>query len=553
MKKILYFGVLAAMLLGTASCANDVLDEPADGSEVQVSFIANLGDNIDSRTISDGTKADVLRFFVYEDGQEIQALRQLSVPVVGKHAQVTTKLVKGHTYSFVFYAEHNGNTFWGLGLSATGPTITMRPGSSRNPIKCNDDEADAFYNVLKDYRVTSSFTEDVTLYRPFAQINILASDAASVTDFENYTSSINGWTGDVKFPESMNLLTGETTGNTMGSILENVLPTEPLPGYEQYKFVCTRYVLAPVEQMIVSNINFTLKYNNSARGLTIPNIPIRRNYRTNIIGDFFTEGANYTVEINPMYETPDYNEEYPEVTDVAILNGQNYETLDAAIAAAETGATITLAPGTYSFSSLNKSVKIVGKSKERSIVEFINKAYGCGGADVYFENLTLRVGRENYKGFQHSNSETYKNIIFEGGHLTLYGTTATFDGCTFNQSIYDYSFWAYGPTTTNVTNCVFNTVGKAIKLYQESSTITRTLNVNNTTFNVTARGNGNSSIKAAIEIDGTRIQTPFAVNITNATVNGHDPGEVSGSTLWNCDTGSKATVVVDGETVYQQN
>lgn len=315
MKKFLFLGAMAAMLLGTSACNKDEFDVVPDGTEVNVSFVANLGDNIDSRTISDGTKADQLWFFVYENGQEITALRQLNVTVTNKTAYVTTKLVKGHTYSFVFWAQKSGNTFWGINPAAS--TVTMRPGSSSNPIKCNDDNADAFYNVLKDFEVTGSFTEDVTLYRPFAQINILASDAASVTDFENYTSSINGWTGDIKFPQSMNLLTGETTGNTMGSILENSLPTEPLPGYEQYKFVCTRYVLAPVEQTIVSNINFSLKYNNSVRGLTIPNIPIRRNYRTNIIGDFFTEGANYNIVIDPIY--------YGELGQVSTWDGESVE------------------------------------------------------------------------------------------------------------------------------------------------------------------------------------------------------------------------------------
>ena len=38
---------MAALLLGTASCANDM--EPAMGGEVPVSFAIDLGDNIDSR------------------------------------------------------------------------------------------------------------------------------------------------------------------------------------------------------------------------------------------------------------------------------------------------------------------------------------------------------------------------------------------------------------------------------------------------------------------------------------------------------------------------
>lgn len=251
---------------------------------------------------------------------------------------------------------------------------------------------------------------------------------------------------------------------------------------------------------------------------------------TNLTSFIFTDENNTVVKYN-----------------VASVGGTEYSTLDAAIAAAEAGATITLAPGTYNFSSMSKSVKIVGSDKEKSIVEYINKAYNCSGVDVYFENLTLRVGSVDYKGFQHSNSETYKNIIFEGGHLNLYGNTVNFEGCTFNQTAKDYCFWTYGAMVTNVKNCVFNTVGKAVKVYKEGDTSVHTFNISNSTFNVTSL----EVSKAAIEIDGRLC--PFAVNVTNVTVNGHAQGETSGNTLWNCDAGSKATVVVDGETVYSVN
>ncbi len=60
MKKILFLGMMAALLLSTASCSSDM--EPTMGGEVPVSFAVNLGDNIDSRAISDGLKANTLKF-----------------------------------------------------------------------------------------------------------------------------------------------------------------------------------------------------------------------------------------------------------------------------------------------------------------------------------------------------------------------------------------------------------------------------------------------------------------------------------------------------------
>ena len=576
MKKFLFFGALAAMLLGAASCSNDM--EPAMSGDGTVSFKVELPGAIESRAISDGTTAVKLDVACYDaDGNYLDIEPTVKTDFVNRVATVTYKLVKGQKYNFAFFAHAEVR-------STTYPRVNIysfEPGEKFEDCKfvfngnrtvsdyANNEERDAFYGTLTDYEVTSAETT-VTLTRPFAQLNLGTDDLEAAIAAGIEPRNVRIWIPKVS--KSFNIATGVASDDEADTGLfyfyNYTDPSRAMPykrgetltvDGKDYTWISMNYILVPANE---ANIDVkvtihTTDLNTNEDGedfeFNVSNVPVKKNHRTNIVGSLLTADANFNVVIDQNYDTPDNNVEYPEVTDVAIVNGQQYETLDAAIAAAETGATITLAPGTYNFSSLNKSVKIVGKSKERSIVEFINKAYGCNSADVYFENLTLRVGRENYKGFQHSNSETYKNIIFEGGHLTLYGTTATFDGCTFNQSIYDYCFWAYGPTTTTVTNCVFNTVGKAIKFYQESRTITRTLNVSNTTFNVTERGNGTSAIKAAIEIDGTLIQVPFALNVTNTTVNGHDPGEASGSTLWNCDAGSKATVVVDGETVYQQN
>ena len=44
MKKILFLGAVAAMLLGTASCSSDM--EPTMGGETPVSFSVSLGDAV---------------------------------------------------------------------------------------------------------------------------------------------------------------------------------------------------------------------------------------------------------------------------------------------------------------------------------------------------------------------------------------------------------------------------------------------------------------------------------------------------------------------------
>ena len=546
MKKILFLGAMAAMLLGTASCSNDM--EPAIGDGT-VQFKVELPGAIDSRAISDGTTATKLDVACYDaDGNVLTNLNPVVTPFNERVATVTVKLVKGQKYNFAFFAHADGAPYaFNAGTKLSECTFSVTDNYTGENCLSNAENRDAFYAVLTDYTVSAE-TKEVTLYRPFAQLNfgtddLAAAEAAGITPGQSKVTV-------KQVATSFNLSTGKaaTDGAVDATFALAARPAEKLVVDKEYDWMAMNYFLVPNNE---ANVNVEMTVNTNKQPVVVPvtSVPVKKNHRTNILGSLFTQEGKFNVIIDQDFDEPDNNVDYPEITDVAIVNGQQYETLDAAIAAAEVGATIKLTPGTYTFSSLNKSVKIVGTNKERSIVEFINKAYNCSGVDVYFENLTLKVGSQDYKGFQHSNSETYKNIIFEGGHLNLYGATATFDGCTFNQSTYDYCFWTYGATTTNVTNCVFNTVGKAVKVYKERDTAIHTFNISNSTFNVTSRAK--DKIKAAIEIDGTLC--PFAVNITNTTVNGHDPGETSGNILWNCDAGSKATVIVDGETVYQQN
>ena len=63
MKKILFFGMMAALLLGTAACSSDM--EPSMGDDM-VRFTIELPGNIDSRAISDGLTANKLTVAVYD-------------------------------------------------------------------------------------------------------------------------------------------------------------------------------------------------------------------------------------------------------------------------------------------------------------------------------------------------------------------------------------------------------------------------------------------------------------------------------------------------------
>ncbi|MBQ7690490.1 MAG: hypothetical protein IJT30_04755, partial [Muribaculaceae bacterium] len=63
MKKYLYLGAVAAMLLGTASCSSEMEPELTDGT---VQFRVELPGAVESRAIADGTTATKLEVACYD-------------------------------------------------------------------------------------------------------------------------------------------------------------------------------------------------------------------------------------------------------------------------------------------------------------------------------------------------------------------------------------------------------------------------------------------------------------------------------------------------------
>jgi hypothetical protein len=303
MKKILFLGAMAAMLLGTASCSSDM--EPAMGGETPVSFSINLGDDIDSRTISDGTGANQLKFAVFENGTEIHELAQ-TVAVADKKATVTTRLVKGHTYSFVFWAQNSACTAYNTtDMSAIKVDYTS--------VNCNDESRDAFYK-MDSFKVTEAFETTEVLTRPFAQINFLASDAAGVLGVDAYKSKVTV-TG---VPTTLNTLDG-TVGTETADVTFALatIPKETLAGYKDYKYVAMNYILAATDKEMKDEVVLTVNDGTQdVNTVTVANCPVQRNYRTNIFGDLFTLQGKFNVVIDPIYQG-DHEVELVEATPVS--------------------------------------------------------------------------------------------------------------------------------------------------------------------------------------------------------------------------------------------
>ncbi len=214
-------------------------------------------------------------------------------------------------------------------------------------------------------------------------------------------------------------------------------------------------------------------------------------------------------------------------------------------AALKTYTCVKAKEGDYTLTTFPAGAKIIG-SGENTVIN-ATSIITVNGA-VTIENAHIVMSNDGYKGFQGGVELNLKNCTIEGQPF-LYGTKATFEGCTFEQAAKgNYNVWAYAVKEASFTNCVFNCDGRCVLIYQEGPELVQNVAFEGCTFNAaTPAGDG----KAAVEIGASNLTTGlYTVAINNCTSNGFDAGSVSGSTLWNVKNGNRANVTVDGEVAY---
>ena len=204
-----------------------------------------------------------------------------------------------------------------------------------------------------------------------------------------------------------------------------------------------------------------------------------------------------------------------------------------------------LVAGTYAVPT-GKDVTIIG-AVDGVVFDNIG-ARNMDGANVTFNNITFDYyPNVNYTGLQHSGNLVYNDCTINGQPF-LYGTSETFNNCTFNQDSSDaYNVWTYGAKEVEFNGCTFNSAGKSVLIYSEDAALVNDVTVTDCDFIASAPVEG----KAAIEMDSSLIA---GINLTidnETTVTGFGTGSVSGNSLWN-DKKSKdknVTVFVDDEKV----
>lgn len=297
MKKLIY--LLLAMPLLFTSCSKD--EKMASEETVQVSFSTELPKRIGTRAGTTDLNVNKVVCAVFEDGEEISTLREVVTIQEGEDIVFAPRLIKGRTYDVVFWAMKDKN------YNVNDMTAITRASETT----AAESDFDAFTESV-EVEVTGSKSETVTLKRPLAQLNlgVTLDDWNAVASEETFgmkpTKMIITLTGK----DTFNALTGATTGEDKEvTYTLDVSGEDLVAGDETYKSIAMCYVYPDAGQENI-DITYTIydQDNDVIReDVTIQNIPLENNYRTNVVGGLLTGTITYTITFEKDFNTTENN------------------------------------------------------------------------------------------------------------------------------------------------------------------------------------------------------------------------------------------------------
>ena len=317
MKKILLFASAIAGLFLAGSCQRESLEPVQQGNTV--TYTVQVADAVGTKALGDDVNA--VNELVYEvwrtQGTEITAFdaerdnllyHRTTTDVNDGVATLELEFVNDQNFIVLFWAQTEDNGVY----DATKLTEVK----IASPDVANNPNAQAF--VGRDFvrDCVSDKGGKVTLTRPVAQLNI-GTTYASLDAFNP------GDDADVTITGSSVEVTGLATSYNIATLSAGAastvayeykyddscnLPTEPLNvNGTDYKYVAMNYVGFPANDG--SNVTVTYVINTSEGNIDnadapIENVPVKANYRTNIIGNLITSKTDYTVTLDKTWGTP---------------------------------------------------------------------------------------------------------------------------------------------------------------------------------------------------------------------------------------------------------
>lgn len=450
---------IAAMAVLAGACAKEQVGS-ADGETVEMTFDVDVPETtITTKGLSDAAQVDQLIFQLFiKDGDDYKMVQEQTVPVTDKKAVVNASLVKQQSYEAAFWAQTSGTGFYD-----TKDLRAVKMNTAN--VKANEPKMDAFW-ANNSVRALPDLTKNIkiTMNRALAQVNIgtvlpTGEDALSISQSQIVMKGV---------PTTLNVLLGNKDNSHSGA--ENITFQDNAPiigerltvGEATYDYVATAYVFAPKADKMLTDISTKVTFSNGkSTTITTPNVPIQRNYRTNILGNLFNVDATWNVKVDERFEK---EITYDEVS-ANLMKGATVTLSEDYKVTIDNWKGINIPVGTESVLNLNGhrfANEDNGKTADaKSALVVKGKLTINGDGEVYCEGNTERKPDVSTQP-----SNTCISVM-EGGHLIINGG--------------NYSVGTDVDTKCNATIYVEN-VGKAGKVEIYGGTFTNAQGSNGHSF-----------------------------------------------------------------------
>ena len=281
-----------------------------------------------TRAIGDGKTVDFLHYAVYDaDNKLISALGNAGEVTFPTEVDIT--LAKGQTYKIAFWAQNKSTDAYIITDGDVRHVAINYDGYNNN-----DESRDAFFKTI-EHTVTGDIALDVVLERPFAQIN-LGVTAEDWADAE--TAGISVKKSMVKISNAASAL--DLFSGQVGAATEVVYEFAEIPALSgeiltveevAYKYLSMNYILVNSQDATVPaqglygegkelvNAEFTLEMADAQDQpvvVKVDNLPVQRNWRTNVIGRMLTGDISFNISLDPIF---DGEEIYPDTLEEELL------------------------------------------------------------------------------------------------------------------------------------------------------------------------------------------------------------------------------------------
>lgn len=300
-----------SLALMFASCSKERVG--SNSGEATVTLSVDILDGIVTKTYGDGMYASKnLTVGVFDENGQEKFRKNYVWDAETLSQEIQIRFVMGKKYQMVVFAQY-GNAY-GDPATMSLEEITLDYAAS------NRENLDAFYAHVPVFEVKQDFSMPIVLRRPFAQLNFATTindlDESTSEDYlglpakasvtvKNLANTLNLFTGEAYYLDEN--LKAEAQGRavvipeTEFPMVNGKRPQIEVEGVK-YEVISMNYVLVADSGAEDGKTTVDLTLNVGDLEINVPNAYMKRNWRTNVIGELLTAEGTFSVTIDPIFE-----------------------------------------------------------------------------------------------------------------------------------------------------------------------------------------------------------------------------------------------------------